>query len=386
MHTQQYLPVNWTDGMKINQSNFLAQDNANRYLSAQSAASLLHDNNYGLLPCLQQSSASVKLFLSTDNQQQLQLRIQQCRAVTRGGYYFEFKEDTALFGNNLATPLLNLSVPFHELKGKATYYYVVLSVQPFQRVPFGAADPAELPARFPYTKEAFALSLLPVQDSAINPIGLFQLPVGKIKIEEYKAVLEEEYIPPCTSVSSHYDLLEIHADMEQFYGKLENYSLQIIRKILQKNQNNEMAVIIQKLCDHITLFTASHLADIKMLGLYQPPVYIVSKISSLARLCKNTLDAYIGSGKEELINYCTEWCEMESCMTDVANHQYNHLELNNSFKKAMLFARMMITLFSNLAKLEYIGKRRDAGIFVKEKVVNFEPEVPVKTRKSFLAD
>lgn len=391
MQEQQYLPVNWTDGMKINKSHFIAQDNAVTYQVSQSAGSLLNDYNYGLLPALNSSRTGVKLFLSVDNQHQVKLRIQQCRAITRGGYYLQFEEDTALYGNNLVAPILNLSVPFQELKGKASSFYIVISVNPYQRSPFGSADPGELPPRLPFTIPAFDLRLIPVQDSFKNLLGLSHLPVGKLNINDNRVILDEDYIPPCNSVSSHYELLEIHAGLEQFYSKMETYSLQIIQKILQKKQSNEMAGIVQKLCEHVTMFTASHLAEIKTLSLHQPPVYLINKVSSIARLFKNTLDYYIGSGKEELITYCTEWGgvnqgELEGAITELSNHQYDHLDLNTSIEKVSQFTRVISQLFANLARLEYIGKRKDAGIFVKEKIVVNESEEPVKKRRSFLAD
>lgn len=391
MQEQQYLPVNWTDGMKINKSHFIAQNNACTYQLAQSTGSLINEFNYGLLPGLRTSGTGVKLFLSVDNQQQVHLRIQQCRAITRGGHYFQFEEDTALYGTQLAAPVLSLSVPFHELNGKGASFYVVISINPYQRIPFGNADPNEQPPRLPFTTSFCQLSLVPPQDANRHAMGLFHLPVGRVNVDSQKVMIDEDYIPPCSSVSSHDDLLEIHAALEQFYSKMELYALQIIQKILQKKQVNEMAGIVQKLCENITLFTALQLAEIKTLSLHQPPVHLINKVSSLARLFKNTLDYYVGSGKEELINYCTEWCEvnqgeLESSITGLANHQYDHLDLNSSIEQLTRFTKVISGLFANLARLEYIGKRKDAGIFVKEKVVLTETEAPGKKRRSFLAD
>ncbi|HXB07042.1 MAG TPA: hypothetical protein VNW04_08000, partial [Puia sp.] len=91
MQENVYLPVNWIDGMKINRSHFIAQDNAMVFHMAQVASGLLNDYNYGLLPS-GSGAPSLKLFLSTDNQQRVQVRIQFCRAITAGGYYFDFRE------------------------------------------------------------------------------------------------------------------------------------------------------------------------------------------------------------------------------------------------------------------------------------------------------
>jgi hypothetical protein len=391
MKEQPYLPVNWTDGMKINKSHFISQENSFIYMLAQNTSSLLNEFNYGLLPYPGNGGRSIKLFLSIDNQQQVHLRVQDCRAITRGGVFIGFEEDTALSAKNLSAPVLNLSVPFQQLKGKTSSFYVVISVNPYVRIPSGSPDPVEQPTRLPYSTPSIELSILPVEETGKNQVGLFHLPVGKIRIDEQKVWLDEDYIPPCCSVSSHYELLEIHAGLEQFYGKMELYTLQIIQKILQKKQLNDMSSIVQKLCENITNMTAAQIAEIKTLSLHQPPVYLINKVSSLARIFKNTLDFYIGSGKEEFINYCTEWCgvnqaELESSITSLSNHQYDHLDLGKSVETVTEFTKTISNLFASLARLDYIGKKKDPGIYVPQNVVNPEAIEPPKKRRSFLGD
>ena len=172
---------------------------------------------------------------------------------------------------------------------------------------------------------------------------------------------------------------------------MESYTLQIIQKIHQKKQVNEMAAIVHSIADTLMQVMASQLAEVKTLCLHQPLVFLVNKLSSLARIFKNSLDYYIGSGKEELINYCTEWCnlsqvEMESAVTNLSNHQYNHLDSNASIQQVLLFTRTISNLFGNLSRLDYIGKKKDAGIFVNENAIIYDTEEQPKKRKSFLAD
>lgn len=391
MQDKHYLPVNWVDGMKINKTHFIAQDNAAVYQLAQHTACLVDQLNYGLLPPVDERSGGVKLFISTDNQKRIQVRIQQCRAITAGGYYIEFNEDTALLGNNLITPVVSEPVTLRELKTKASSFYIVLTIDPYKRIPYGSADPAEMPPRIPYTISSLSLDIIPIAEVVRNVLGPTQLPVGKMTVEAQRVSLEEEYIPPCTSISSHPELQEIHAGLEQFYSKMELYALQITQKIIQKKQANDMSVIVQKICDNISLFTASQLSELKSVGVVQRPVYTVSRVAAMARLIKNTLDCYLGSGKEELVNYFTEWCnigqgELESTIAELSTLQYDHLDINDSIGKVAQFTKTISRLFYQLAKLEYIGKRREAGIFVKEEVVRSGQETPVQRRRSFLAD
>jgi len=150
-------------------------------------------------------------------------------------------------------------------------------------------------------------------------------------------------------------------------------------------------VIVQKLCENILAFTASQLAELKSAGVVCAPVTMITKVSALSRLMKNTIDCYLGAGKEELINYFTEWCnvsqgELERIIIELANHQYDHLDINNSMDKVTEFTKIVSGLFHRLAKLEYIGKRKEAGIFVKEEVIKQGPDGPAPKRRSFLAD
>jgi len=381
-----YLPVNWIDGMKINKSHFIAQDNAFIFQLARNTSCLLNEFNYGLLP---NGHNGLKIVISSDNQKKLQVRIQRCKAITAGGFYIEVNEDTGLPGNNMGIPVVSVPLTLRELKNRANEFYIVLTIDPYKKNPYGAITTPETPPRIPFTVPSLSVDLVPVTGVTQNILGPFQLPVGKITIEEQRVILQEEYIPPCASVASHPELLEIQAGLEQFYSKMEVYALQIIQKIVQKKQNNDMSVIVQKLCENISFFTAAQITELKSVGVVQPTVYVVTRIASLARMMKNTLDGFIGFGKEELVNYFTEWCnvkqgELEESIIELANHQYDHIDINNSIDKVSKFTKIISRLFYQLSRLEYIGKRREAGIFVKEELVNQEG-TPQK-RRSFLAD
>jgi hypothetical protein len=378
--------------MKINKTHFIAQDNAFTYRQAHTVSSFLNEHNYGLLPIFDRHHTSAKLFLSLDNEQTVHLRIQRCRAITRGGYVMEFETDTALTGQQLSAGIPGLQVPFSELKDRSEFYYVILSIDPYERVPFGTADPRETPPRMPYTMPVYHLTLLPASETSALALGYFQVPVGKVIVEEQVVRLVENYIPPCTAVNSHYELLEVHAGLEQFFGQMELYALQIIQKILQKKQQNELADAIHKICEHLSLFTATEYSNFKLSYNYQPPVFMITAAAGMARLIKNTMDYFAGTSKDELLSYCTEWCgvtqgELETAITAICNYQYNHLDINDALEKVLRFTRIISSLFGNLSRLEYIGKKKESGIFVKEQVLIPQTEtVPVKKRRSFLAD
>lgn len=397
--TYQYLPVNWMDGMKMNKSHFIAQDNAHTWQLSQGISGLLNYHNYGLLP---NAGKDFKIFLSTDNQNQIQLRLQQLKATTLGGFVITIETEYLANEGYLAAQLSGLTIPFSELKGKKAEHYIVLVVNPYERIPCGQIDQEEMPPRLPHTTAKLSLHLIPENEISVHALGDFQIPLGKLKTLEQKVILDDNYIPPCAAVNSHPILLEIHAEIEQFYGKMELNAMHIIQKVLQKKQQNEMAQIVFRICELISQFTATHLADFKLIHRYQPPVCMINSVASFARLIKNSMDYYTGSGKDELINYFVEWCdikqgELEVAISNMANYEYDHLNIQESIEKLVTFTNILRRLFTSLAKLEYIGKRKDAGIFVKEQVIQKEnsnftkdpahsPEVPTKKRNSFFLE
>lgn len=357
-----YYPVNWVDGMKINRSHFMEQEKAFVYQTARAAGSMLNRLNYGLL--VSARDERLKLFVSVDQQQQVQVRIQHCRAITMGGYYIEFGEDS----------VLGAPAPLGHLQQRAAVWYVVLTINPYRRVPHGLANPAESPARLPNTLPLYTIDLLAEGELAKHTIGEFQLVVGRLLLDEQRLSVDDTYVPPCASIASHAELLEAHASLEEFFSRLESYSLQIMQKILQKKQNNELSVIVVQLCERILGYTATVLSEWKAVGVEQPPVFLVTRTAALARLLKNGLDIWLGAGKEELVNYFTDWCnfsqgQLEAAIAGMSELMYDHLDVAASLKQIRSFTNTIAQLFHQLARLEYIGKRKEAGIFVKEEAL-----------------
>ena len=388
----QYLPVNWVDGMKINKHHFADEQNAR--MQEQSFATGAHITavNYGLLPPVAGEHSPINLYINLDNQQQVNVNLLYCRAITPGGYVIHIEQETGNDSVDVSEKISGLSVPFAQLKGKANTYFVVLAVNPYKRIPAGNAAPDEQPPRIPYTMPHYSLSILAEDNLQNKKPGLFQLVIGKFYINEQNIEVDENYIPPCVTSSSHPELIDVFAGMESFISKMELYSTQILQKIILKKQQNELAQIVQVICQNMLQYTNSHAMVYRWSMLHEPPLHMLSVVASMARVLKNTLDQYVGSGKEELINYFMEWCdlnqgELENLITNLTTHKYVHEDINATVEITAAFTKSISSLFHNLSRLEYIGKKKDANIFVKEEMVKSDyPELEIKKRRSFLAD
>ncbi len=69
-------------------------------------------------------------------------------------------------------------------------------------------------------------------------------------------------------------------------------------------------------------------------------------------------------------------------LSAIANLRYDNNDLNRNIEKVVSFVKVILKLFETLSKLEFIGKRRESGIFVKEEAVN-SSDNQSKTRRRF---
>jgi hypothetical protein len=386
-----FLPVNWTDGMKINKKHFIADQNFYLQQIALAAGSGLNSINYGLLPPVDRQQSPFKIFADLDNQGMIHVRLLNCRAILPGGISIDVQ--AAQHGSSE----YSVSTPREQLANRhdpdqLAAYMVVLTVNPFDRQPVGDADPLETPPRLPFTQASFILSLLPATEFEGQKPGRFQLTLAKLFVDQKTVRLDEQYIPPCTSTASHPDLVEVFYGLEEFMGRMELYCLQIIQKIRQKKQANELAAMVEELCHNVLSFQQSNFSRFRWLGMHAIPAEMLSLMGSFSRVVRNTLDLYANNGKEELVNYFVEWCdinqgEFESMLVNLSNYRYTHENINEAVTTISGCTTQLASLFAKLSRLDYIGKKKDANIFVKEEIVN--PEIndySARKRRSFLAD
>jgi hypothetical protein len=328
---------------------------------------------------------SVKLSLVIDNHKLLRVKIEECHAVTPNGTRIEISPM-----NNT----IDMQMPYPEAvydleEGQEVVLLANIVVNPFQKISFGELDPEENPPRYPFLTPTYKLHL--VQEGQISQQSSYtgyQLTVGKIIANKDETYLLPGYIPPCTTVNSHKALIDMHTLIDKFMGQLELYAVQIAQKINRKQQTNDLAVMVLRLSELVITYLGNEINSLRWLGLYTTPAYMFDKIVRLARIMKNFVDAKSGAGKEELLNYLAEWCglsqgDFEILFTDLVNIGYNHSQIDKTLKQVNIFMRTIEQLFSSLNRLDYIGKRNDTGIFVKERLENDPIE---KTKRSRFFD
>lgn len=375
--------VNWIDGMKINKKHFIESENAFTQLSQLTGAKNINPLNYGLLPDVSGEDALDMVF-SMDGQKTLHLEIKKCKAITKGGYMIYITPEIAL---ELQEQSANISADF-TLEDDEEAYYIVLKVNPYRRIPVGDADVDEEPPRHPYVVPEYSLHVVPLDESNSEEFGQFHLTIGKIVMHNETPSLAEDFIPPCASIQSHQDLRYIYGEIHTFFNAIEKYSLNIIQKIYQKKQTNDLASMVQTLTQGTMQYLGVILPEFRLYERYSPPVILISRLMALSRVIKNNIDVYVGTGKEELLNYLSDWCDLkqgalEQVLIDMIDLEYQHTDINKALSNVSRFTKTTMTLFKKLNELDYIGKKSDSNIFVKEEVI---AKQDVKKRRSFLLD
>ncbi|KUJ55371.1 type VI secretion system baseplate subunit TssK [Chryseobacterium aquaticum] len=378
-----HFPVNWIDGMKINKNHFLEVQN---FVSDSIRDSVgIHTSmiNYGLLPVAE----PIKMNLIIDNHKLLRIKVEECHAITPNGSRIDIGTSESL----------SLSIPYpetvRELKeNESAVLLVCISVNHFKRTPYGEPDPEENPPRYPYTHPEYSLNLIP-EDELKSTIGFGAnyLTIGKILVNAGESKIDNNYIPPSISVSSHQKLQELYTEIDRFYGQIEMYSVQIAQKIHSKKQSTDLAMMMERMSDKTLNYLGTEINRLRWMSPHTPPANMLLSVVALARVLKNFIDARSGAGKEELLNYFAEWCnvsqgDFEVIFSETINTDYNHNQMDIVIAKITRFMKTLEDLFSILSRLDYIGKKRDGSIFVSENTDDKEAVIHAKRSRTFLAD
>jgi len=372
-----YFNVNWENGMNISKEHFIQQEDSITDRLKDNRAVFLNDKNFGLLPLGPEADTSVKTVKKVDNQNFLRVKVFCCRAVSQGGARIEILEE-----HQLPEMKVDISREIEAgLKGDEVDYFILLSVDPFNRQVFGELNAEEDPPRYPYTIPGYKVNIisekLMVKEGA-HPYSFF---IGKLKTGKDGPEIYDDYLPPCMAVKSHIQLTEFAQSVEKFFSQLELNLLSIIRKIKEKKQDTSLAQSVLSLSESLLQYVAGNHLRLRWEIPDLPPIQLFMFIAGAARAIRNTIDSNTAADKEELLNYFTNWSELkqgdfEKLLVYCINFDYKHFDILFSVEQFTEFIQIIALLFDKLESLAYIGKKKETNIFVKEQ----------KTKRSFLAD
>ncbi|WP_320020322.1 hypothetical protein [Labilibaculum manganireducens] len=351
-----FLPVNWVDGMNINKKHFIAQENSfikNRMEVAGLSVSPL---NFGLV-----RSERDFLWMDIDNNIQLLVTFKPVDIVFPSGFSYaitngkEFKCD----------------LPKTE---SDAVYYVVLSIDPFSRQPIGMANAAESPVRKPFVAPEMKISILEEDELSEILLGQNHLVFGKITRMDGSWGVDSDYIIASRFIVSNPDLFDVYKQVETYISSIEKFSSSIINKIRLKKQDNPLAKALNEICCKLLDFLSVTLSRYRIVTPYDYPVEMVILVMDLARIVKNSIDGWQACGKDEFMTYISDWCninegEFEDSLNRVIKHRYDHNKISISVDKTIKLLSLLEHMLQTLSGLDYIGKKIETDLFVKEETL-----------------
>ena len=366
----QYEPVNWVDGMKVSQKHLDAQTNfvldGLRDVRATFSAAF----SYGLLPLTtsHQSRNAFGAFATMTGD--VTLIIPTCNAITSSGFRIACVDVTI----NLKALIPKVGEDFEHQKRA---YYLVVLVNPFDKVPYGTLQLEESPPRYPYTKPTYRWEMIPVavleaNDSLSN--GEDYAIVGKFNLQGEIIQMEEDYIPPCTSVLSHPVLLDHYSRTAKIMPLLQQYAVKILQKSGNSKQNTKLMKSVQLLCQALMHEIGTVYFYFRNVVPHVAPLHFIGCFSQLAIHLYQVTQTLSPADLEELLNYISEWSEIPpyawlNQLTTVAEIAYRHIDCATPLGEIQTLLTSLELIFFTLNELDYIGQR-------KENIIVNELEVP----------
>jgi len=367
----EYWPVNWVDGMSINKDHFIGQD---LYLTERlnDLGQLnLSPLRYGIVPP-GNNLEGLDMNADIDNQKVIKINLKRCTAITSGGVRINIP------GKEWTLPEINIKL--NDFPGFADDsaigdYYVILTVNPFKTDNWGVIDPNEEPPRKPFAHPSYNFSIFSEKDMASQGPGPFTIPLHVFSLKSGQVQFDQNYVPPCMTVGANKVLNNFLFLVLKNLRSLETDSIKIVQKVRSKHQENLLARAISYMAEQIFIYSAKVISELNLNAQWQSPLYLIERIVTLARIIKNSIDTWQGNGKEETLSYLSEWCELnqgafEKSLNDLIDLQYNHYDIRQVMKSSETLLKTLAPAFKILSDLDYIGKKIDTNMFVKEDIID----------------
>lgn len=348
-----YKPVNWVDGMKLSRAHFIATDQHTQDLVRDARSLSLTKYNYGLLPMPFELGITAK---ATDH---VEIRVSSCHAITADGCRIE-----------IVQPL----VYNHHFTGNVRRLYnVLLSVNPFERVPAGVPDPAENPPRYPDIEQGYNIAVIPADEMAPGEIVTAGLIIGQLLWAEGKVQTIEGYIPASSSVVSNPALSKYY---EAFHEEMNELQICCFT-IMDKTHGSDVTVlgkhirlISEKMLDHLSRV----LFEYRNTGYQQAPVYLAGQFSNLAHVFFSGIRMIAPKEREEMLKYFYEWRDItpgnfEELLARTIELIYDHQDIQGAMTLVAEFLKVVTALWKKLSTLEYIGKRKENIVVAEQQIV-----------------
>ncbi len=362
--------INWIDGMKISKEHFQNLQNFADNSVKDAVSTTMGRHGYGLLTSHISDNNEYAVAVNIDIHKSLKISIKKLRAITPNGSRIEITQKTP--------PVKDGVIVGEFADKKMKEGYVLINIDTENPVPFGEQDPKEIPPRYPFLTNGHFFTFANAKELEKSGLGGNQLPIAKIIKDGASLVIAPDYVPPCTTLGAHESLVDFYNSAENFLKTTERNAILIVQKIMTKQSENPIADAMNIVVDKVYAYLAQQITYVKWEEYHIHPRKLLEVLVSFARVFKGSVDVSSPENKEQLFNYFGEWTDLkggdyEKIFTDIININYNHTDVGQNLITVSAFMNTIDRLFTVLTQVDYIGKRRDMGIFVNENIVKNKP-------------
>ncbi|GAB3796451.1 hypothetical protein GCM10028819_14080 [Spirosoma humi] len=375
-----YPPVNWIDGMKIARRHFNEWENFMHDQLRDSNALGLSRFRYGILP----ADDALDLQIQCDFNQQIRVQLRSCRAISPHGARIDYYNATDSLTCTTSFPAL---AEIYGLQtGKPQTFDVVLTVDPFTRIPTGEPILTETPPRHPHTRPEYRLDVVP--SAQIRPAELsYQLIVGRVRYGNGDVQTDTDYLPACTSIYSLPRLQQWHQQFGKHLESLETNAYKITQRTKERDSKNALQSSTLLMAERMAFILGDISTRFSWIIPYEPPIQMAELLLRPIQAVRVVMTMLSGREREEFIGYISEWADLtpgafEAQLNATLQLPYQHTELTSLLTAVDTFYQTLSNVFYKLAQLDFIGKRKGQNVFIIEHEVKDTPPEKPRSRWS----
>ncbi|GAB3318819.1 hypothetical protein GCM10027299_10820 [Larkinella ripae] len=375
-----YLPVNWIDGMKIARRHFTEWENFMHDQLRDTHALGLSKFRYGILP----ADNALDLQIQCDFNQQIRVQVRSCRAISPHGGRIDYHNATDAL--TCTTSFARLAETYGLQTGKPQTFDVVLTVDPFNRVPTGEPLLTETPPRHPHTRPNYQLTVVP--SAQIRPGELsYQLVIGRVRYSNGEVQQDVDYLPACTAVQSLPRLQQWHQQFGKHLESLETNTFKILQKSKERDPKNTLQSGILLMAERLAFVLADISTRFSWIIPHEPPIQLAELLMRPVQVGRVVMNMLSGREREEFVSYISEWADLtpgalEAQINATLQLPYEHTELGTLLTELDTFYRTLTNVFYKLAQLDFVGKRKGQNVFIIEHEVKETPPEKPRSRWS----
>lgn len=365
--------VNWVDGMKTNKEHLVQMENFFIDSIRDNTNIRLTNYNFGILPPYYGEKLSANFEISERITNHIEVELRCCNAVTIGGCRIDLNPiDPSGYIKVDYSIEDDLEKENDSNKPDATLTWdVILSVNPFHRIPSGIPDPEETPLRHPNAMAEYKLIIKKAGQITAEQLGMNHLIIGRIIRIGTRFEVDKSFIPPCTSMSSYPDLISYYEIFGKYLYDIETSAYKIIQKINDRGANSSVAINVKLVCENILKYISQIYFAYRNKGRSLPPIDVIDMFSSLSHTILVSINFISKKEREEMLQYFYEWSEVTpgnfiDLLTNTLEIIYDHHKIRNMMQLSDQFLQVFSQLWIRLSSLEYIGQRKE-NIVVAEK-------------------